>query len=1080
MLYNKNQYRKTDDKKLLRKIGKHWAVISTAVLGMIGAGTAASLPTHAASVNPDAQNVQTDRTMNSNNIVQHAQSQGDNYETTQKAEPVQQQTQKANPVQQQQSQQTKHVQHTIANVAQPSANNVQSAQSGNTRQYSAINTQPVQNAKTATRSVQSVKTENNNAGAQPVQSFKTESSSAVSQFAAQDLGAYSTADTGQLGGASIPTLTSGYDGHGGWWFSDGSNGHWDDNPEGDANRGSFNDPTTSYGSNTAPTLTSGSDGYGGYWYSGTNNDYWDDSGSVNDNHSYYWGDHGDGYDDGGGDGNNNIIDNDDGGGYDDGGDDNLAAATAALLNNQDRDAQDALNRMQESGDNATSTEASIAAANAANSAALVSEEESGQDARTIQSMNESAQVQSLHNRIHEESVENSMHNADQQSLSDFLNDTNSERANMNSVEAEANGVLDKLANLNGDEYNNAASAYQQAEGRYLQQLATAQTPAQWNAITNDFEASLNSIISQYQQTNHSNRTSTVNSATGVADTDTNSMGVLINDDYMLSPREKQELESTFANDVSQASLGVSENADNSMTVNSIANSLNSDEEAIKSIMSADATGNSLGAMRAGFPGYGFNAYDFGYNNWTPNASNNGQPYPYNFGAYQDNGFGYDYGNPYGYFNDSLYGFAPAGEAYGYGAVPYFNVNNGNGEAGFNPDDTSFGDWNLDPYAYQSAFGGYVPGEGTPGFNTLGYDFDPYEAGFGYNGSNFAYGINPFGAGFLHYDGNVWQAEANLFSAYNNGAFNGYSNGYANGRDDSEAQDFYQEAFNFGLRDATEGYYAYPGMFNVPAYMAGCQAYDLGFHGGELGYPYGDYLDDYDDYLDDYYDTPLFKKAYRKAYHDGSAFRAVHHFGDTFNQGYAAGRHAGNSASNLSGHSDAYAAGYVQAMNRRLAHHPKYMILNRSALLHSSPLFSDSNAIEGFYGNNRRRCREFVVNGIAVDPEGRVRYHVVGLGKFGWHNAKPLNGWITASHSFVRNAYYQRYNVRNHSDSVMTLRPISIHASARDWHQTPVLGHIRAGKRVWIKDVVRVGGITRFYIGHGAYITSNKNYVQWLD
>ncbi|XIF20160.1 MAG: Hypothetical protein AJITA_00885 [Acetilactobacillus jinshanensis] len=36
MLYNKNQFRKTNDKKVLHKIGKHWVTVSIAMLAMIG------------------------------------------------------------------------------------------------------------------------------------------------------------------------------------------------------------------------------------------------------------------------------------------------------------------------------------------------------------------------------------------------------------------------------------------------------------------------------------------------------------------------------------------------------------------------------------------------------------------------------------------------------------------------------------------------------------------------------------------------------------------------------------------------------------------------------------------------------------------------------------------------------------------------------------------------------------------------------------------------------------------------------------------------------------------------------------
>lgn len=40
MLYNKKQFRKANDKKVLHKIGKHWVTVSVAMLAMLGVGAA--------------------------------------------------------------------------------------------------------------------------------------------------------------------------------------------------------------------------------------------------------------------------------------------------------------------------------------------------------------------------------------------------------------------------------------------------------------------------------------------------------------------------------------------------------------------------------------------------------------------------------------------------------------------------------------------------------------------------------------------------------------------------------------------------------------------------------------------------------------------------------------------------------------------------------------------------------------------------------------------------------------------------------------------------------------------------------
>lgn len=76
-MYNKNQFVKTDDKKVLHKVHKNWIVVSLALLGMIGVAKSASVPVHANGItlkdhiNNSLQN--RGRMTTSQNIVHHPQ-----------------------------------------------------------------------------------------------------------------------------------------------------------------------------------------------------------------------------------------------------------------------------------------------------------------------------------------------------------------------------------------------------------------------------------------------------------------------------------------------------------------------------------------------------------------------------------------------------------------------------------------------------------------------------------------------------------------------------------------------------------------------------------------------------------------------------------------------------------------------------------------------------------------------------------------------------------------------------------------------------------------------------------------------
>ena len=63
MMYNKQQFQKTNDKKVLHKVKKHWVVVSLAMLGALGIGSVSTTAVHA-SATPQKANDQTPQSAN--------------------------------------------------------------------------------------------------------------------------------------------------------------------------------------------------------------------------------------------------------------------------------------------------------------------------------------------------------------------------------------------------------------------------------------------------------------------------------------------------------------------------------------------------------------------------------------------------------------------------------------------------------------------------------------------------------------------------------------------------------------------------------------------------------------------------------------------------------------------------------------------------------------------------------------------------------------------------------------------------------------------------------------------------------
>lgn len=161
---------------------------------------------------------------------------------------------------------------------------------------------------------------------------------------------------------------------------------------------------------------------------------------------------------------------------------------------------------------------------------------------------------------------------------------------------------------------------------------------------------------------------------------------------------------------------------------------------------------------------------------------------------------------------------------------------------------------------------------------------------------------------------------------------------------------------------------------------------------------------------------------------------------------------GNSSTNPISQPEAEAS--VKPVSKR---HPSYVYNKRTIRLHRNANLT--SPVKTYRQTARQHAKTFKIIGTAKSTNGALRYRVKG-------------GFITASKKHVANLYYQ-----SHTKRIRVIADKGIN-QYKDAKLTKRAGHVKRGKVLRIKKLVKVGNVTRYQLTNGNYITGNKTMVMW--
>ncbi|TPR23407.1 hypothetical protein DY102_05020 [Apilactobacillus timberlakei] len=169
------------------------------------------------------------------------------------------------------------------------------------------------------------------------------------------------------------------------------------------------------------------------------------------------------------------------------------------------------------------------------------------------------------------------------------------------------------------------------------------------------------------------------------------------------------------------------------------------------------------------------------------------------------------------------------------------------------------------------------------------------------------------------------------------------------------------------------------------------------------------------------------------------------------------------------HSAAYVKSYMEAYRRTMKRvMPRYIYNIRTIFVHSKTKFTKHNRVIRYVKKPRYAAKILKVTGIAYYKNGTPRYRVRGGGIIA---DKHGTGLVTTDG--VVNAYY-RHNFKR----FRVIKPVGtlVHKGLK-FDRSNVTRKVYHGEIFTVNKVVRYHGLTRFYLGHGEYITSNKTFVK---
>lgn len=162
---------------------------------------------------------------------------------------------------------------------------------------------------------------------------------------------------------------------------------------------------------------------------------------------------------------------------------------------------------------------------------------------------------------------------------------------------------------------------------------------------------------------------------------------------------------------------------------------------------------------------------------------------------------------------------------------------------------------------------------------------------------------------------------------------------------------------------------------------------------------------------------------------------------------------------LKGKDKGYISRFMTAYKKELRRViPTYVYSTRGLYVHRSEHLTVFNRVKGYAKKQRNLAHVFKVRGFKLDQNKYPRLKVDG-------------GYISLN-KYIRDAYYRtNHNVFR----VIRDTGVLIHTS-KTFTKGNSVRRLHKGDRIFVKKVVKFFGITRLYLGHGQYVTSNKTYV----
>ncbi|TPR19082.1 DUF5776 domain-containing protein [Apilactobacillus timberlakei] len=304
-----------------------------------------------------------------------------------------------------------------------------------------------------------------------------------------------------------------------------------------------------------------------------------------------------------------------------------------------------------------------------------------------------------------------------------------------------------------------------------------------------------------------------------------------------------------------------------------------------------------------------------------------------------------------------------------------------------------------------------------------------------------------------------QAFKNAFTkAYNQSqdGFKAGMNGIGKESSDPAYQAGYKASKDYqkGVKDATRG--KKPANNSDGAYKVGYDAYKAGMSGKKADKQTIDKL------------SPAYRKAYENDYKAGrKQYVAVTNQADKAARKNAVGNN--NIPRNLKHESQAYKDAYMKAFNEEVKRNlPSYVYNLKKIYSHDAPALTRKTRVNKYAKTPRYARHAFKVLGYKITSSGQVVYRVKGL------------GWISANDKSVDNLYYRRHDTKKPIQKVRVIKPSGTYIyDSKTFNYKTAVRRVRKGETIKVERIERLGGITRFYIGDGKYISSNKTIVEHL-